>query len=119
MKVQGLILVLLVPWLAHAQQQYSGTRVANIALSGADSQADLQVIPLRIGEVITVENVRTSIQALYNTGGTVISKLTRNRLRRVVRASLSASACSFSRQFRLTPNNLLERSLSSYVRCLR
>jgi len=49
MKVQGLILVLLVPWLAHAQQQYSGTRVANIALSGADSQADLQVIPLRIG----------------------------------------------------------------------
>ena len=68
MKVQGLILVLLVPWLAHAQQQYSGTKVANIALSGADSQADLQVIPLRIGEVITVENVRTSIQALYNTG---------------------------------------------------
>src|SRR5882762_320431 len=117
MKVQGLILVLLVPWLAHAQQQYSGTRVANIALSGADSQADLQVIPLRIGEVITVENVRTSIQALYNTGRySYIEVDAESAPEGGTRLTFRVRVFFFFGNFRLTPNNLLERSLSSYVR---
>jgi len=117
MKVQGLILVLLVPWLAHAQQQYSGTRVANIALSGADSQADLQVIPLRIGEVITVENVRTSIQALYNTGRySYIEVDAESAPEGGTNLTFRVRVFFFFGNFRLTPNNLLERSLSSYVR---
>ena len=117
MKVQGLILVLLVPWLAHAQQQYYGTRVANIALSGADSQADLQVIPLRIGEVITVENVRTSIQALYNTGRySYIEVDAESAPEGGTNLTFRVRVFFFFGNFRLTPNNLLERSLSSYVR---
>src|SRR5437870_417374 len=68
MKVQALILVLLVPWFGHAQSQYYGTRVAGLELSGADSDADLQVIPLHTGDTITVDNVRSAIRALYATG---------------------------------------------------
>ena len=57
-----------VPWLAHAEEQYYGSRVATLALSGAESESDLQTVSLTVGEVITPENVRASIQALYNTG---------------------------------------------------
>src|SRR3989442_1124670 len=59
MRVQGLILVLLLPWFARAQQQeqYYGTRLSAVALAGADSQDDLQSLPIHISEVITLENV--------------------------------------------------------------
>jgi len=68
MKVQGLILVTAGAMACPCPTTILRHQGSEHALSGADSQADLQVIPLRIGEVITVENVRTSIQALYNTG---------------------------------------------------
>ena len=68
MKVQALILVLLVPWFVHAEQQYYGTRVASLALSGSESQADLDVLPIHPGDLITPENIRSALQALYNTG---------------------------------------------------
>ena len=62
MKVQGLILGLLLPWFAQAQQQYYGTRVSGLALSGTESQADLEKLPLHPGDVLTSENLRASIQ---------------------------------------------------------
>src|SRR5215467_2009767 len=68
MKVQALILVLLVPWFVHAEQQYYGTRVSAMALSGTELQGDLQVVRIHPGDVITEENIRSSIQALYDTG---------------------------------------------------
>src|SRR3989441_6622130 len=117
MKVQALMLVLLVPWLVHAEQQYYGTRVSSVSLSGAESQADLQVLPLHVGDVITTENIRSAIQALYSTnhydyvevdatpasdGGT---NLTFN-----VRPNF------FFSTIRLEPENLLERPLSGYFR---
>src|SRR5687768_2957833 len=66
MKVQALILVLLVPWLVHAEDY--GGRLGSMALSGSDVQADLRVIPLKPGDLLTRENVRAAIQALYDTG---------------------------------------------------
>ena len=68
MRVPGLILGLLLPWFASAQQQYYGTPVSSLALSGTESQADLQVLSIRIGDILTPQNVRASIQALYDTG---------------------------------------------------
>jgi outer membrane protein insertion porin family len=117
MKVRGLILGLLLPWLVEAQQQYYGTRVSSLGLSGSDSQVDLQVLPLRAGDILTPENVRESIQALYNTGryssieadadagpdgGTVLTFRVRPFF--------------FFSTFRLQPENLLERSISNYLR---
>src|SRR5437867_10992532 len=63
MKVRGLMLILLVPWLVHAEEQYYGSRVASLALSGAESESDLQTVSLTVGEVITPENLRASIPA--------------------------------------------------------
>src|SRR5437868_670566 len=68
MKVQALIFVLLMPWSVHAEQQYYGTPVAKLALSGSDSQKDLEVLPIHAGDLITAENIRASLQALYSTG---------------------------------------------------
>src|SRR4026209_1266127 len=67
MKVQALILILLLPWFAHAQQTVYGSRVSGLALMGAESQDYLRLIPLHPGDIITTENVRASIQALYDT----------------------------------------------------
>jgi outer membrane protein insertion porin family len=116
MKVQVLILVVLLPFIGYAQQYY-GTRVGSLRLSGTDSQADLQVLPIHSGELITAENIRSSIQALFNTG----------HYRYVeVNASPAADGSTdltfevrpnfFFSTIRLEPENLLERSLSSYFR---
>jgi outer membrane protein insertion porin family len=115
MKVQGLILGVLLP--VFAQQQYYGTRLSSLALSGSDSQADLQVIPLHPGDILTPENVRDAIQALYQTGhygpievdaspapdgGTALTFRVRPNF--------------FFSTFRLDPEDLLERPLSGYLR---
>src|SRR5207237_3380779 len=68
MKVRVLMLVLLVPYWLNAEQQYYRTRVPSLTLSGTESQTDLELLPIRPGDVITTDNIRSSIQALYNTG---------------------------------------------------
>jgi outer membrane protein assembly complex protein YaeT len=117
MKVQALILVLLVPWFVHAEPQYYGTRVTGLALSGTESQDDLQLIQLKIGDLVTPEGIRAAIQALYNTG--------RYSSVEVDAAPAPAGGTNltfivrpyyFFSTFRLVPKNLLERSLSAYSR---
>ena len=117
MKVQALILILLVPWLSQAEQQYYGTRISGLALSGAASQTDLQTLPIHPGDVITPENLRSAIQALYNT---------RHYSYVEVDAEPSSSGETnltfrvrpnfFFSTIRLDPENLLERPLSGYFR---
>src|SRR6476646_3733739 len=115
--VQGLILGLLLPCIALAELQYYGTQVSTLALSGADSQADLELVPIHPGDTLTVENVRASIQALYDTGRYSYVEVD------ATFAGGSGTALtfrvkpnSFFSTFRLEPDNLLERPLSSYVR---
>src|SRR5215475_10983473 len=67
MKVRGLIVALLLPLIAEAQQQYYGTRISSITISGSESQADLQSLPIHVGDILTPENLRAAIQALYDT----------------------------------------------------
>jgi outer membrane protein insertion porin family len=116
MKVPGLILGLLLPWIVQAQQQYYGTRASSVTLAGSESQADLEAIPIHVGDLITLENVRASIQALYSTGrySTVEADAT---------ATPAGTALTFRVRpnfffstFRIEPSNLLDRPLSSYFR---
>jgi outer membrane protein assembly complex protein YaeT len=117
MKVQALILILLVPWLVDAQQQYYGTRLSKLELSGSDTPADIQSLPIHAGDVLTPENIRSSIQTLYNTahysyvevdaepsagGGTDLTFRVRPNF--------------FFSTIRLEPENLLDRPLSGYIR---
>ena len=116
MKVRGLILVLFLPWLAQAQQQYYGTRVSGIAVSGS-SQADLEKLPIHVGDTLTPQNVRAAIEALYNTGqysyvdadANVVADGTTSLTFRV-------RPFFFFSTFRLEPEDLLDRSLSAYFR---
>ena len=117
MKVQVLILVLLVPCWLNAEQQHYGTRVAGLTLSGVESQADLQILPIRPGDLITPENIRSSIQALYNTGHYSYVEVD------AIPAANGATDLTFRvhsnfffSTIRLEPENILERSLSAYFR---
>jgi len=117
MKVRGLILVLFLPWLAQAQQQYYGTRVSSIAVSGSGSQAALETLPIHVGDTLNPQNVRAAIEALYNTGqysyvdadANVVADGTTSLTFRV-------RPFFFFSTFRLEPEDLLDRSLSAYFR---
>jgi outer membrane protein insertion porin family len=117
MKVRALILMLLLPWFVHAQQQFYGSHVAGLVLMGAESQDDLELIPLHAGEVITQENVRASIQALYDTGRYSSVEVDAER------APSGETSLTFTVRphyyfatVHLEPASLLERSISTYTR---
>src|SRR5438445_10281368 len=117
MKVRVLMLVLLVPYWLNAEQQYYGTRASSLTLSGTESQTDLELLPIRPGDVITTDNIRSSIQALYNTGHYSYVE---------VDATPAADGATdlifrvqsnfFFSTIRLVPEYLLERPLSAYFR---
>jgi outer membrane protein insertion porin family len=115
--VQGLILGLLLPCIAMAELQYYGTQVSTIELSGAESPADLELLPIHPGDTLTVENVRASIQALYDTGryGYVEVEATAAADSKTA-LTFRVKPNSFFSTFRLEPDNLLDRALSSYLR---
>ena len=117
MKIRGVLgLLLWLPALAFAQQPYYGTRAASVRVSEGADPSDLDRIPLRTGDIISPENVRAGIQALFDTG----------RYRTVdVDAASSATGTDltfnvsrhyFFGTFTLKPENLLGRPLSTLVR---
>src|SRR5262245_46630773 len=116
MTVRRLIFLLLFPTIIYGQQQYYGTRVSSISLTGPSVQADLNTIPLRRGEIITIDNVRAAIQALYDTGRysyvevSATPEASGTRLEFVVRPHF------FFTTIRLVPEDLLRRPLSSLLR---
>jgi outer membrane protein assembly factor BamA len=99
-----------------AQQQYYGTTATAVRIAEPGDPNDLQRIPIRPGDTITVENIRASIQALYDTG--------RYRYIEVdASADAGGTALTFGFQlhyffstFRLEPPDLLDRSLSAFFR---
>src|SRR5258708_5268122 len=117
MKVRVVILVLLLPWLVHAQQAYYGTRLAKVELSGSETPADLQVVPIHPGDVLTPENVRQSIQALYNTGHYSYVEVDADPASGGAGTDLTFRVRPnfFFSTIRLQPENLLERPLSGYL----
>jgi outer membrane protein insertion porin family len=118
MKVPGLILGLLLPCLAEAQQQYYGTPIASLTISGSESQADLQALPIRVGDVLTPENVRASLEKLYETGRYSQVDVDANQSPDGNTSLIfNVHLIYFFSTFRLEPPDILgDRSLSSYFR---
>ena len=117
MIVRVLILVLFLPWLAQAQQQYYGTRLSSITVSGSESQADLEALLIHVGDVLTPQNVRAAIQALYDTGQYSYVDVDANAAADgTTSLTFRVRAFFFFSTFRLEPENLLDRSLSAHIR---
>lgn len=114
MVLRGLILLLLLPWMAEAQQHY-GTRVAGLSISDGATEP-LQVIPLKVGDVITAENIRASIQALYDTGLYNTIEVDAAAVPEGSYLTFKVRQHFFFSTFRLRPETLLGRSISSYFR---
>jgi outer membrane protein insertion porin family len=117
MIVRGLILVLFLPWLAQAQQQYYGTRLSSITVSGSESQTDLEALLIHVGDVLTPQNVRAAIQALYDTGQYGYVDVDANAAADgTTSLTFRVRPFFFFSTFRLEPENLLDRSLSAHIR---
>ncbi len=117
MKVRGFILGLLLPWFAQAQQQYYGTRVSNVVLAGSESEADLQAVPIHAGDIITPQTIRASIQVLYNTGHySQVDVEADSAGDGTTSVTFRVRPIFFFSTFRLEPENVLDRPLSSYFR---
>jgi outer membrane protein insertion porin family len=116
MKVQAVILLLLVPWLVHAQQAYYGTHLSKLDLAGSDTLTDLQSIPLHVGDVITTESVRSSIQALYNTGHYSYVEVDAQAAGEGTSLTFRVRPNYYFSTIRLEPENLIDRPLSGYFR---
>ena len=116
MTVRCLIFFLLFPLTGFGQQQFYGTQVSALSLSGAERQDDLQLIPLRVGSTIDPANLRSAIQTLFDTGRyadisvDAVRELGGTRLTFLVRPHYYFST------FQLQPEKLLDRSISGFFR---
>src|SRR5678816_3937025 len=85
MKMRRLLMLLWLPAMAcaaYAQQSFYGTTVSGVSLSADADPADQARIPIKAGDVITAENVRASIQALFDTGPVPFRRSGRHRDKR-------------------------------------
>jgi outer membrane protein insertion porin family len=116
MTVRRLLFLLFFPGIVFGQQQYYGTRVSGLSLTGAADQSDLQLVPLKPGDFVTAESIQSSIQALYDTGRyryievDAVADSSGTRLEFRVRRHF------FFSSIRLEPENLLDRPLSGLFR---
>src|SRR5206468_11217303 len=115
MKVRGLLVLLLLPGLAAAQEQYWGTVAVTVGISEGDP-ADLQIIPLHAGDIITRENIRASIQALMDTGHYRYVEVAATGPVNAANITFKVQSHRFFSSFRLEPAGLLERPISAYFR---
>src|SRR2546423_6669342 len=116
MKVLGLILMLVLASLLYAEQQYYGTVISSVTLSGSDLQTDLQVIPVHVGDRITPENIRAAIQAIYDTGHYSVVDVDAEPDTIGTALTFRVRPNYFFSTIRLEPEDLLERPLSGYFR---
>lgn len=114
MKASALLILLLLPSLALAQQQYYGTTASAIDLPAPADKADASRLALHTGEVITPENIRDSIRALYATGHYRTISVDAVPETGGTRLTFLVTAQYYFSTFRLEPDNLLERPITSY-----
>src|SRR5438046_1602104 len=114
MRAPALLILLLFPSLALAQQQYYGTKAASVQAPPPIAPEDAADLTIHTGYIITHDNIRSSIEALYKTG----------HYRKIeVEATAGADGTDLSfvvtpqyyfSTFRLEPGYLLDRPISSY-----
>jgi outer membrane protein assembly complex protein YaeT len=116
MKMRHLFLFLWLPALAFGQQPYYGTVASGISLSPDADPADLQRITIRPGDVIQDENVRPSIQALFDTGRYRSIVVDATPAGNGTHLTFRATPHYFFSTFILEPEKLLGRPLSTLLR---
>jgi outer membrane protein insertion porin family len=116
MTVRCLIFLVLFPAILFGQQQYYGTPVGTLSLSGSATESDLQTLPLRPGDTITIDNVRASIQALYDTGRYSSVEVDATPEASGTHLTFKVRPVYYFSTFRLEPENLLDRSISGFFR---
>jgi len=116
MTVRCLLFLLLFSTFAFGQQQYYGTRVKSLSLEGTADQSDLQLLPIRTSEVISVDNVRAGIQALFDTGRYSYIEVEGHAEDDGTRLVFRVRPHYFFSTFRLQPEKLLDRPVSNFFR---
>jgi outer membrane protein insertion porin family len=116
MKIGRLLMLMLFPALAFAQQAYYGSIATGVRLSVEGNPADLSRIPIHAGETITVASVRDAIQALYGTGHYEAIDVEAVASGNGTQLTFVVKPHYFFSTFTLEPANLLDRSLSSVLR---
>jgi len=114
MKASALLILLLFPSLALAQQQYYGTTAVSVLLPLPADPKDSRLLEIHSGESITPDNIRASIQALYSTGRYRSIAVDATAAPGGTEISFLVTAQYYFSSIRLEPANLLERPITSY-----
>src|SRR6476659_250927 len=116
MTIRRLLLLLWMPTLAFAQQSFYGTTASSIRLSEGANPSDIDRIPIRAGDVISPENVRAGIKALFDTGLYRSVEVDAVSSANGTDLTFKATPHYFFAIFALKPDNLVERPLSTLLR---
>src|SRR6185436_16523255 len=116
MTVRCLIFLLLFPSFSFGQQQFYGTRVTSLSLSGPSTESDLQLLPIHVGDVITNDNVRASIQALHDTGRYSYIAVDATPEASGTKLTFIVRPVYFFSTFLLEPDDLINRPISGFLR---
>src|SRR6187402_3153602 len=114
MKASALLILLLFPSLALAQQQHYGTTAVSVLLPLPADPKDAGLLAIHSGDTITPENIRTSIQALYSTGRYRTVAVDATSVPEGTEVSFLVTAQYYFSTIRLEPAKLLERPITSY-----
>jgi outer membrane protein assembly complex protein YaeT len=114
--MRRLLLLLWFPTLAWAQQSYYGTTASSIQLSEGAEPTDLERITIRQGDIIQPENVRASIQALFDTGRYRAVEVDAAASGNGTQLTFRATPHYFFSTFTLQPQKLLDRPMSTLLR---
>jgi len=116
MNIGRLLLLMLLPALAFAQEQYYGTTASSVLMSADADPADIGRLPIRAGDTITPENVRAAIEILFKTGRYRTVEADAERVAGGTQLTFKVAPHYFFSTFTLDPPNILDRSLASVVR---
>jgi len=114
MKASALLILLLFPSLALAQQQYYGSTAVSVLLPLPADPMDWRLLTIKAGDVITADNIRSSIQALYSTGRYRTISVDASRIAGGTQVSFIVTAQYYFSTLRLEPATLLDRPITSY-----
>ena len=114
MRASALLILLLFPSLALAQQQYYGTKAASVVLPLPADPMDARLLAIKAGDSITSDNIRSSIQALYSTGHYRTISVDASPVAGGTQVSFIVTAQYYFSTIRLEPANLLDRPITSY-----
>lgn len=116
MSVRRLLILLLLPALAFAQQGFYGTRISTVRLSNSADSSDQTTVPLQAGETLTPENLRAAIAALYETGRYQYVEVDAAAAPDGTALTFNVRPHFFFSTVRLEPDNLLQRPISGLLR---